>query len=414
MKRNTFITAMLFAALAIQPVHAAAYHTETDVINKTGIGDISIRLDEYELDAAGNEIPYKNFKTVLPGQAIDKLVRITNQADTAWIRARLTYESKDGIRDLSDSMIRLASDNWLPLGPYYYYILPVNKNEAIDFINKLMIPCEWDESYAGKQFSVVAAAEAVQASHFTPDFTSGDPWFGTIVETCTHAPYSQLPAQQQNFSVIYEGGAEGLVRLGDDFFSNWGELMPGDSVSDTVTIRNSYYRPVSVFFRTETVADDMLLKSLQLTIANQDTILYSGTLDGAVKDKVRLAYLKQGEETVLSYTLFVPPDLNNTYARTQTKTRWIFSVQPDTSGGSSGGSGGNSDTPAFSDPSPAQPPDHTEDMPEDTPEPPLILKLAETGDRGYTRLMIFFLILSGAGGITIAWIHKKKTGSKDT
>lgn len=338
-----FITAMAGSSV---PSYAAIRTYETDVTNHVSIGDVNVSLDEYGLDADGNEIPYRNNRMVLPGERVDKIVRATNRANPAWIRMRLEYTSDDGIRDLSDDMVVLASDEWLRAGDCWYWPEPLDTDESVDFIRQVMIPPEWNETYSEKQFSIVVSVEAVQEANFTPDFEALDPWFGTVIETCTHSVYKKPEAESEKaFSVVFENGAEGLVRTGNDFFSNWSELMPGDVVSDTVQLKNSYHRPVTLHFRSETLSDNALAKALRLKIMAGDKTIYDGTLNGAVSEKVELARLQSGQATTLTYTLTVPAELNNAYALADTQTKWIFSAELRTSSGGGGGgssSGGHS------------------------------------------------------------------------
>lgn len=182
--------AMALSIATTCPVYAATNY-QTEVTNNIQIGDISIQLDEYELDENGAEIPYENDKTVLPGEEVNKIVRITNQAKEAWIRAKLEYQMDDGMEGLSDASITLSSDDWIKCGEYYYYKKPVPNGAEVDFINRVRIPHEWDESQSEKGFSVIVTADAVQTANFTPDFTANDQWFGTLVETCVHTTFTK-------------------------------------------------------------------------------------------------------------------------------------------------------------------------------------------------------------------------------
>ncbi|MFR3808776.1 MAG: hypothetical protein ACLTX3_07460 [Lachnospiraceae bacterium] len=75
--------------------------------------------------------------------------------------------------------------------------------------------------YSDQKMELHFTADAVQIKNFTPDFDSDDPWFGTVIEKSITDEYI-IPGEKHDlFSVSYEGGAEGLVKVGDDFFSNW-------------------------------------------------------------------------------------------------------------------------------------------------------------------------------------------------
>lgn len=413
MRKRAFVLAAVIAA-AMSHTGYAAYQTETEVTNRVGIGDISIGLEEYELNADGEEIPYENDKTVLPGQRIDKIVRITNHADSVWVRAKLEYFSKDGMEGLSDEMISLASDRWVQAGGYYYYILPVEKAGSIDFIHAVSIPPGWDSSAAGKQFSIIVTAEAVQKDHFTPDFHTQDPWFGTVIETCIHTSYDPASAVHQDFSVVFEGGAEGLVKTGEDFFSNWGDLMPGDTMTDTVAVKNMYQQTVTIYFHTETIAEDRLLENLHLEIRDREKIIYSGALKGAIEEKIALCRLRKGEESLLTYTLHVPAELNNQYARNQTSTKWIFSAGLNGSGGGGGGGGSKGGSSRGGEPGTAgsNPSAYEEAWPAEPEEPGIASPsgLAAAGDGGHPGLLILAMTASAIG---FAAVNLKRTEKEE-
>lgn len=422
-KAFMILTAGFLAAMACGsiPSYAATKTYETDVVNHVSIGDVNVSLDEYSLDAGGNEIPYRNNRMVLPGERVDKIVRTTNLANTAWIRMKLEYTSDDGIKDLSNDMVVLASDEWIRAGDCWYWPEPVEKDESVDFIRQVMIPPEWDETYAGKEFAIVVTAEAVQTANFTPDFEALDPWFGTVIETCTHTVYKEPEAEAEAgkaFSVVFENGAEGLVRTGDDFFSNWNELMPGDVVSDTVQLKNSYHRPVTMYFRSETLSDNALAKALRLKIAAGDKTVYDGTLDGAVAEKVELARLASGQEAELVYTLTVPAELNNRYAMTSTKTKWIFSanLKSGSGGGGGGTSGGHSGNDSSHGPGTSQ---ETKPAPTEPEENSIIQDVIEhtkdwieghvpkLGDTGMEYVLAIMSVTALAGVVILALGNKK-------
>jgi len=439
MKRKLFLTSAVFFLLMSNQVLAAS-HQETEVINHVGTGDVSICLEELEHDSGGREIPYVNNKVVLPGQKTEKIVRITNRAEPAWVRAKLEYTSYDGIQGLSDQMVTVGADGWRKAGTYYYYTKPLGTGESVDFIKEVRIPPEWDQKESGRSFSILVTADAVQEAHFTPDFSGDDPWFGTLIETCVHTAYEAENGGAEAFLVAFEGGAEGLVRLGEDFFSNWGHLMPGDVAADRVQVKNCYSHPVRIYFRTETIADDFLLKALRLEIKCGEEILYSGTMDGSTGGKRMLAFLKPGDEKALIYKVRVPEELNNRYAMAETKTKWIFSAEIGGSeetdrGSSSEGAGGrgwslsgaNGTVGNYGPGGPEEMSDFPRDLVEQIPAvieklpetlkelpaavsnlPKEVLKLPKTGE-GMEDFWLFLLFLFSGAGAMILW----RTGKKE-
>lgn len=342
-RRSLVILPMLLFTMAASPIPAMAATYTTEVTNNISMGDINISINEFEHDGNGNEVSYKDGKMVVPGQKIDKIIRINNNANKAWVRAKLSYSDWNGFKGLSDDDVELASDSWIKRGDYYYCITPVDKDKYVDLIKAVNIPSDWKEDRSNGIFQIFTSVDAVQTANFTPDFGAEDPWFGTIIEECVHTTQNvKTESTDKPFSVVFEGGSSGIVKVGDDFFSNWASLMPGDTVSDKVTIGNNYSRGVSIYFHNETLADDALAKAVQLTIRSGDKILYEGSLSGAMEKKVSLGYFSKGETGEITYTLSVPAELTNKYALANTKTKWVFECYYSNGGG---GGGGNTPTP---------------------------------------------------------------------
>ncbi len=338
LKRFSTLVALLVLSMAAISFPALAADTyTTEVTNQIFMGDIRISLEELSGDGGTASA------LVLPGQRVEKTLRIHNEANSAWVRAKLEYPDCGAFRGLSDDDIELASDRWVKRGAYYYYTEPVEKQQYVELLKAVHIPASWDSGRSGESFVVNTTVDAVQSAHFTPDFTSEDPWFGTVIEACVHTGDSAALETAEPFSVTFEGGADGIVRVGDDFFSHWGALMPGDTVSDTVTVGNAYVRPTYVYFRTESTMDDALLRQLRLTIRNGDTVLYDGTMDGTIEHNVTLGCFSKGKSGKLSYTVQVPASLDNSYGLSNSRTKWIFScTSVRSAGGGGGGTGGSS------------------------------------------------------------------------
>lgn len=302
-----------------------------EVTNKGKTGDIDIDIEEMQTDpATGEEVPYEHEKTVLPGQDISKIVRVENKAEPAYIRLSVSYVSDGSLEWLSDEALQLdetAAAKWKKIGDYWYYTEPVPAGEKVPFMNGFTVPGSLTNEFAGEEFNVNITVDAVQSTHFDPDFDSDDPWFGTVIEQCEHSDgYDPGEEGDEVFSVEFEGGAEGLVRVGEDFFSNWTRLMPGDSLTDEVEIRDAY-GPVAIYFRTETLEEDPLLSSLEIEIKNDDVVIYKGTMFGALKDPVLLGDYQKGESSKLTYTVTVPSWLPNSFSMSATQTKWIFTAK---------------------------------------------------------------------------------------
>lgn len=310
-------------------VLAATY--ETDIINGISTGDINISITEY--NTAGDLV---NNEMVMPGQRVEKVIGITNNGSQSWIRAKIDFN-----KYLTDNDVEIASDKWKKFGDYYYYTEPVGKKEHIELIKAINIPGSLTESVTGDTFKLNTTVDAVQVANFTPDFTSSDPWFGTVIEGCLHSNTDvKVDNTSDEFSITFEGGAEGIVRVGDNFFNNWSDLMPGDTLKDKVILKNSYNRAVSIYFRTEVLDDNDLSKTINLRIYNGSTLIYDGALNKSL-DEILLGKLNKGDALELSYEISLPAELTNKYALSNAKTKWYFRCVVQSSGSNGGNSSSN-------------------------------------------------------------------------
>lgn len=444
--KQKYILPMLILMMSTSPISVMAKTYTTDVVNGISTGDIHISINEYEHDTNGNLVSYVDNKMVLPGQTVDKIIRITNDANQAWIRAKVEYTDCGEQAGLSDDDIVLSSDKWKKCGAYYYYTEPVDSKAYVDFVKAVRVPSSWDSSKAGNDFSIYTSVDAVQTANFTPDFSVNDPWFGTVIEECIHTAHdTNLNTSNEPFSIVFENGADGIVKTGDDFFKNWAALMPGDTVSDEVNISNRYERTVDVFFTAEALENKNLLSKLHMVIKHGDKILFSGTMDKAIDQDISLGSYGKNESSTITYTVSVPKELNNQYALAKAKTAWHFkcvlkessnhnSGNSGSSGssGSSGGSGMTSvvegshsikfptttETNASPNPYPAQ---EETSIQETRPEPQISetveqRKNPKTGDDSQ---LMFYLSSMGFFGCVAALMiifskKKKKKGTKES
>lgn len=408
------------------PVLAATRTFSTEAVNGITTGDISISLDEYELDPGGKRIPYTNGKSVVPGQKVDKIVTITNEAEPAWIRAKVEYNTEDGLDGMSDDMLDGIPDKWKKCGSYFYYIEPVAGKETVDFFQRVQIPPEWDGTCSGKGFSIGVTAQAVQSVNFTPDFQSEDPWFGIPIEKCIHSSHDIYHAENRSeFSVIFENGAEGFVKTGEDFFSNFSAMMPGDRFTDTVELGNRSGYFLTFYFSTDIPEQPeesrKLLDQLQLTVRCGDESIYEGPLSAEkLKEGVQLGKgFMRGDSRTLSYSLYMPEELTNSSAMQTAKVRWIFRTEYRTS---SGGSGGGSSSSSGGGPGgPGSPNVEIDPTPVPKDQPGILdllediseLVLPKTGDTSNAGLYLLAFAASGAACIILLLAGRKGRRRKE-
>ena len=84
--------------------------------------------------------------------------------NSAWLRAKITYEYDEGLDGLSDKMINFASEKWKKDGDWYYYSDPVESGQKIRFINGVQLPTEWTSEQSDLGFRIVITVEASEVA----------------------------------------------------------------------------------------------------------------------------------------------------------------------------------------------------------------------------------------------------------
>lgn len=142
-------------------------------------------------------------------------------------------------------------------------------------------------------------------------------------------------------TVEYRGEAEGLVITSDDFFSEFGELMPGDKKEATVLIKNTTKDKIEVFFKTEVLPknenydeiDDSLLQKLKLKITlkneKEEKNIYDGKLGAETisEEYISLGEYEKKYNGEFIFEIEVPKELKNAYALSETDVKWVFYVE---------------------------------------------------------------------------------------
>ncbi len=154
-------------------------------------------------------------------------------------------------------------------------------------------------------------------------------------------------------NVIYENGDKlfkfkpGSSYTDTDLFGNFKGVMPGDVLTETITVTNNYIgcEYIKVYMRAvphdasnplspsvaeqETVeSSNDFLSQLSMTVRMGDKVLFDASpeeLDG-LKENVLLGSLNRGETVDLTVELRVPIELENEYANRIGEVDWVFCV----------------------------------------------------------------------------------------
>lgn len=157
-------------------------------------------------------------------------------------------------------------------------------------------------------------------------------------------------------TVSYKGGAEKFVFLpgssytDTDLFDGFKGVMPGDTLTQTVEVRNRFLGTGSVKIYLRAVAHDEVdnplskevaatgetvatmsdfLSKLYMEVWQGDKCIYTGTpdqLDG-LKNNVLLASVPRFGSVTLTVKLQVPKELGNEYANRVGEVDWVFTAE---------------------------------------------------------------------------------------
>lgn len=328
------LTAAFAAALLGAAAVYGSFSDSVRVDNHFSVGDVNIELEEFQKKGS-ILVPYKKNQTILPGERLSKIPRITNYADPCWIRARIDYKNNNQkLEGFCDSMISGISPEWVKRGEYYYYTKVLKQRESVDLFRNVRIPNTWTEAHSGQELGILIEAEAIQAPNFTPDFSGMSPWGNQKIMACVHekGKASSCPSPVQKLSVEFHGEAHKLLAVPGDFFNNLGRAMPGDEFEDTVEVSNTTDQDAEIFFRTQVNSkkkeDRELLKEVGLWIYMDGKPLYQGTLDSPqLSEGHSLGVFSPSKSGRLKFRLSVPKEWDNSYALRQAEVQWIFSVK---------------------------------------------------------------------------------------
>lgn len=157
-------------------------------------------------------------------------------------------------------------------------------------------------------------------------------------------------------TVSYKGGAEKFVFLpgsgytDTDLFDGFKNVMPGDTITQTVEVRNRFLGTGSVNIYLRAVAHDEqtnplskevaatgetvatmsdFLSKLYMEVWQGDKCIYTGTpdqLDG-LKNNVLLASVPRFGSVTLTVKLQVPIELGSEYANRVGEVDWVFTAE---------------------------------------------------------------------------------------
>ena len=342
---NLTLGLVLSALICITSVGGtfASWRVSNDTVNKLSVGVVRGEINE----------TYTDGLTYMPGATVEKIVNFTNTGTVdSVIRVKLTpawgdTRTSDGKLVVNTALpaesvhINCSSALWLYDGAdgYYYYlgVLAPGETTHAAVMNSFTISPTLGNTYAGKQGDIKVELECVQAGGGGIAL-----WGKTLSELgIAYTPDSDTPP---DVNVFFDGPESGFSFdvLQGDLFANFKELVPGESRTETLRVKNNSTEFTEITLRADFFDDDLsaedkaraeqLLRELAvITVADSDgNTVYSGAIwdksDGvdSMKSRISLGVYRAGIENAFSVTLTLKPEVDNAYASLLGEVKWIF------------------------------------------------------------------------------------------
>lgn len=321
------ISALIFTCSGFTSLAAARFHAT----NRLETGFVDIELEEYELEGTHRVISDRKYQ-ILPGQTVSKIPQIENLGTDAYVRVKIELPEEE---QFLEEQIFGMDALWVKAGDGFYYRRePMKTAEKTDFFEGLVIPTDYPQTKEGTSFEMHLVSEAVQAKNFTPDFSKSAPWGDITIVRAEESGDGRCDRETlgEGLTLTYVDGTKGFIANADDFFANLPVLYPGDMYHDTLQISNADGKAIRLYFRQDTGAASDLLEQLRLKISikseQENRVIYDGLMETKdLASEILLAELSGNETAQLSFTVTMPSDLGNEYARRIEDVDWFFRVE---------------------------------------------------------------------------------------
>lgn len=292
-----FATALLCTIFLTIGITFAVNKKEETATNVVTVGNVKIALV--------NEYAEPEDVKLLPGQEIDKRVAVKNIGSTAaYIRIKLkkkweTVAENGDTAEMTSGDLDYIKPNfcnpqlWVynaAEGCYYYQkslAAGATTEELMDSfqISTAMTNEEIISTYAKARGTILVSAEAVQAEHYNPLNEEGKivAWEGVdftqyvedyVVET-TPIPEGEYT----DSTVTFVNDANDFIKFsdGDDLFLNMTGMLPGQTVKQTIQVKNTSSKAVKLYLYAKTPgAYNLNITDNSLTEAEKAEIIANG------------------------------------------------------------------------------------------------------------------------------------------
>jgi LPXTG-motif cell wall-anchored protein len=365
-RKKTVLTILAAAVCCLSAVQAtlAAWKASDSSMHAVSIASLSGRIIEQ----------YEEATDVQAGQVVDKVVNVKNTgtADSV-VRMRLekawgTGRTPEGALLVDSSysadniLIECNTEYWYynEEDGYYYYkgVLQPGETTVQPLFERFSVSKDTGGEYNGLTADILVKMECMQAAG-----NAISTWEMSFEELgITYTPAQPVNAVTE---VHFIGKDDGFAftPADTDLFTNFKDLLPGETRNQPITVTNSYAHPVEIFLRAEpadqpaampetqalmkrTAADtqeliDRLLREYVTAVvtAEDGTVIYSGPVWGnptaaasnpeSMRYDISLGTFSAGQAKNLTVQLMVDPQVDNQYQSLWGNIRWVWSAQGD-------------------------------------------------------------------------------------
>lgn len=349
MKRRIFITLLTVAAIFTFAVSGvlAAWQAKGETINKISMASVNGSVLE----------TFESGLTVYPGTVTEKVVNVKNTGNTdcaVRVKVEMLWGSEhdengnlisDQILSSDNIQITYNSVDWYysETDGYYYYkgILAPGETTSSPLFKEFTVSEDTGNEYGGKEANIRVQMECIQAGDNSLSMWGVD-------EKELGIDYSSKKPASADTAVVFMSPDDGFRFDADegDLFHNFKNLVPGDSVTQVITVKNEYSKNVEIFFYAETtdqiyatdetreLIDKLLKEYAFITITDeQGKVIYEGPVWGnldksgntvSLKDPVSLSTFAANQSRKYIVSLSMDPKADNELHYLLGLVKWIF------------------------------------------------------------------------------------------
>lgn len=319
---------LLLAATAVFATEALPFTGEQVFNNEFETSGVDVRIEQFKETESGVESA-EYTAPVLPGETVSYMPKVTNLKEDSYVRVKFELSGVSGEKTVAeDSCFKGLNPGWIRRGDYYYFTGIMGKAEEKYVFSSIVIPEEM--SPPGEQLKVYGTVDGIQAVNFTPDFDSNHPWGSVEIQQARDengGATTMRTARRMN-SLDFTYAREGTFECStEDLFSNFDRFRPGDSCSETLTMKNDSQNQMEVYFKTENYKSD-LLREMELSITLSGTPVYSGNLASPeLESFMNIGTIDRGKAGKLQFEIRMPVLADNRYSLLKESVTWIIAVR---------------------------------------------------------------------------------------